>query len=107
MHLAGCGWSQIDDFAGVFVDQEQVLVRMRFLLAAIVLLLLGGVGWALATALRAVDGQIRGTLKRQGTGSDPAGVTLRRHAKRGQGALQDGQHVMNPVVGLGLAQLEL
>ena len=49
MHLAGCGWSQIDDFAGVFVDEEQVLVRMRFLLAAIVLLLLGGVGWALAT----------------------------------------------------------
>src|SRR6516225_12149528 len=36
--------SQIDDLFGVFVHQEEVFVRMGFLLAAVVLLLLGGIG---------------------------------------------------------------
>ena len=44
--------------------------------------------------------------KRQGAGGDPVRITLRCHTKRGEGALQDGQHVMHPGVGLGLAQVE-
>src|SRR6266849_9989476 len=74
---------QIDHFGGVFVDQQEVLVRMRFLLAAVLLLLLRGVGWTLATALGAVYDPIGGTLKREGAGGDPARVTLRRHAESG------------------------
>ena len=62
MLFAGHGRSQIDDFVGVFVHQEEVFVRMGFLLAAVLLLLLGGIGGPLATALRAVDGHIRGAL---------------------------------------------
>ena len=80
---------------------------MRFLLAAVLLLLLRGIGGTLATALRAVDGHIRGALPRQGAGGHPARVALRRHTESGSGPLQDGQQVMHPIVGLGLAQLEL
>jgi hypothetical protein len=60
--FAGHGRSQIDDFVSVFVHQEEVVVRMGFLLAAVLLLLLGGIAGPLATALRAVDGPIRGAL---------------------------------------------
>ena len=68
--------------------------------------MLRGVGWTWATALGAVQAPIGGPLKRQGVGGDPARVALRRHTESGEGPLQDGQQVMNPVVGLGLAQLE-
>ena len=54
---------------------------MRFLLAAVLLLLLRGVGWTLATALGAVQDPIGCPLKRQGTGGNPARVALRRHAE--------------------------
>ena len=67
---------------GLSVDQQDVLVRMGFLLAAVLLLLLRGIGGTLATALRTVDGHSRGALQRQGTGGNPAGITLRRHAER-------------------------
>jgi hypothetical protein len=105
--FAGHGRSQRDDFVGVFVHQEEVFVRMGFLLAAVLLLLLGGMGGPLAMALRAVAGHIRGALSRQGAGGTPARITLRRQPESGEGLWQDGQQMMNPVVGLGLAQLEL
>ena len=60
--FAGHGRSQIDDFVGVFVHQQDVLVRMRFLLAAVLLPLLRGIGGTWATALGAVNGHIRGAL---------------------------------------------
>jgi hypothetical protein len=97
---AGHGRPQRDDFGGVFVHQHDVLVRMGFLLAAVVLLLLCGIGWALATALGAVNGHIGGALERQGTGGNPARIAFGRHTEHGEGVLQDGQQVMNPVVGL-------
>lgn len=103
----GHGRPQRDDFGGVFVDQQDVLVRMGFLLAAVLLLVLRGLGGTLATALRTVDGHIRGALQRQGTGGNPAGIALRRHAESGQGTLEDREQAMNPVVGLGLAELNL
>jgi len=107
MRFAGHRRPQRDHFGSVFVDQHEVFVRRRFLLAAVLLLLPRGVGWTLATALGAVQDPIGGPLKRQGAGGDPARVTLRRQAERGSGPWQDGQQVMHPVVGLGLAQLEL
>ena len=55
-----------------FVHEKEVFIRRRFLRAAVLLLLRRGIGRALATALRAVDGQIRGPLERQGAGGDLA-----------------------------------
>ena len=104
--FAGNGCSQRADCARVFVHQQQIFIRLRFLLAAVMCLLCGGLLGALATALRAIDGQMGGSLQQERTGGDPACVPLRRHAERGEGALQAGQSVMHPGVGLGLAQLE-
>ena len=95
---------QRDHFGGVCVDQQEVLVRRRFLLAAVGLLVRRGVGWTLATALGGVPDPIGGTRQCQGAGGDPARVALRRHAESGEGPWQDGEHVMHPRVGLGLAQ---
>src|SRR5207245_7990540 len=75
--LAGHGRPQRDDFVGVCVHQQEVLVRRRFRLAAVLLLVLRGVGRALATALGAVNGHIGGALERQAAGGDPARVALR------------------------------
>ena len=72
---------QIAHLGGVCVDQPEVLVRMRCLLAAVRRLVLRGVGGTVATALGAVDDPIGGTLKREGAGGDPARVALRRHAE--------------------------
>ena len=104
--LAGDGRSAIDPFAGMCIDQQQVLVRVGLLFAAGGLLLLGRIARALAAALGAVTGHIRGACQRQGAGGNPARVTLRRQAESGSGPWQDGQQVMHPVVGLGWAQLE-
>src|SRR5438445_3246640 len=78
MRFAGHRRPQIDHFLGVFVDQQEVLLRMCFLLAAVLLLLLRGVDGTLTTALGAVYDLIGGPLKRQGAGDDPARVTLWR-----------------------------
>src|SRR5207245_10576303 len=56
--FADHGRPQIDHFAGGLVHQCDVLVRMRFPLAAVMGLLLGGVGRALAAPLRAVHGPL-------------------------------------------------
>jgi len=98
--------SQIADLARVFVHQQQVFIRMRFLLPAVMLRLGDGILGALAAALRPIKRHIGGALQCQGTGGDPAGIAFWCHVERGSGALQDGQQVMNPVVGLGLAQIE-
>ena len=82
--------------------------ELRLWLLVYVVLLGGiGIGGPLAPALRAVDGHIRGALSRQGAGGNPVRLTLRRQPESGEGPLQDGQHMMHPVVGLGVAQLEL
>ncbi len=99
--------SQIADFARVFVHQQQVFIRMRFLLPAVMLRLGKSILGTLAAALRPSKRHIGGARQCQGTGGDSAGVACWRHVERGSGALQDGQQVMNPGVGLGLAQLEL
>ena len=80
--FASHGRPQVDDFVGVFVHQQEVFVRMGFLLAAVLLLVLGGIGRALATALGAVNGHIGGALERQGTGGNPARIAFWRHAER-------------------------
>ena len=100
----GHGRPQRDDFGGGFVDQQDVLVRLGFLLAAVLLLLLRGIGGTLATALRAVHGHLGGALKGQGTGGNPARIALWRHAESGEGTLEDREQAMHPGVGLGWAE---
>src|SRR5260370_5778334 len=63
--FAGDGRSEIDHFAGVFIDQQKVLVRVGLLFAAVVLLLLGRIDRALATAFSPINGQIRCPFPRQ------------------------------------------
>ena len=68
--FAGHGRSQRDDFVGVFVHQEEVVVRMGFLLAAVLLLLLGGIGGLVATRLASRSGASPRAAKARGkTGS--------------------------------------
>jgi len=101
---AGHRRSQRDHGGRVCVAQPEVLGRRRFLLAAVAPLGSRGVGGPLATALRAVQDAIGGSRQRQGAGGDPARVALRRHPERRSGVWQAGEPVMNPRVGLGLAQ---
>ena len=69
--------TQIDHFAGVLVDQQNVLVRMGLLLAALMLLLQRLIGGALAAAFGAINGESGCTLQHQLTMGDTAGVALR------------------------------
>ena len=103
---AGHGRSQREDVVGVCVHQKAVVVRRRLLLAAVMRLWRRGSARALATARWAVDGPLRSPLTRPGAGGDPARVALRRPSERGEGVRQDGQHMMHPGGGLGVAQLQ-
>ncbi len=85
----GHGRPQRDDFGGVCVHQQDGLVRLGCLRAAVLLLVLRGLGWTLTTALGAVNGHIGGALQRQGAGGNPARVALRRHTESDDGARQD------------------
>lgn len=56
------------------------LIGMRFLLAAVVLLLQGPIGRALPASFGALHSQVEAPLQRQRTVSDATGVTLRGQA---------------------------
>jgi hypothetical protein len=107
VRFAGHRGAQIPYFGGVGIDQHQVLVRVRFLLAAGVLLLLHGIGRTLAPAFRAVDDPIGSALEGQGAGGDPMRIAFRRHAQRGEGLCQDREQAMHPIGALRLAQSKL
>jgi len=105
--FADHGRPQREHCAGGFVHQDDVLVRRRFLLAAVMGLVLGGVGWALAAPLRAVHGHIGRTLPCQGAVGDPARIALRCLAHIPQGVLQHRPQTMQPVVGWRLTHVAL
>src|SRR5262249_14313495 len=86
---------------------EDILVSMRLLLAAVIGLFLDGVARALAAAFGAIDRQVGSTGQGQRARRDTARVTLLGLSHVAQGAPQDGQQAMNPVVGLRLTQREL
>ena len=99
VHFPGHGGPQRDYLAGVCMDQQQVLLRMGFLLAAVRRYGLAGVRRTLAAARGPVQDPSGGTLSREGMGGDPARVAFRRHVKSGSGAWQDGEQVLHPVGG--------
>ena len=88
--FASPGRPQGDEGGGVCVHQQEVVVRRCFRLAALLLLVLGGSGRALATALGAVHGHIGGALERQGPGGHPARSAFWRHAESGSRVRQNG-----------------
>ena len=79
---------------------------MGFLLAAVLLLVLGGIGRPLAMALRPVNGHTLGRPLASAGWWPRGSHHVRRQAESGSSPLPDGQQMMHPVVGLGLAQLE-
>jgi hypothetical protein len=79
----------IDHFLRVGVDHEDVLIRMGFLFAALVRLLLGGIFRALAAAFCAVHLEMGAAGERQRTHRDPTRVALWGFSQVAQGVLQD------------------
>ena len=69
-------WTQIHDLLGVFIDEEDVLVGVGFLLAALVGLLFGVLLWALAAAFAPVHRQVGTASACQLTGRHMPRVAL-------------------------------
>ena len=103
----GFGRPQVDDLAGAFIDQDDILVGVRFLLAAVVRLL--GVASCGRWRRRSVPSNAKSGVpswanawaatllpSRSGVMPSPAQRRLRHR-----------QQVVDPVVGLGLAQTKL
>jgi len=85
---------------------EYVLVRMRFLLAAVVENLFFGLFRPLPTPFRAVDNDGSGTLRPDGTSRQLTAVTLRQNAQGIEGRTQHREKVMEPVIRPGDAETE-
>ena len=95
-------WPKGDDFAGVCVDQDAVLVGMGLLVAAGVVLWPRRLRRALAAAFGPINGQRWRTFPGQRRDRDTARLTCRRHRQRRERLWQHRQHMMKPVVGLRL-----
>ena len=91
VHFPGEGRSEIDHFAGVCIDHQEVLVRVGLLLAAVVLFLLGHVRRALTAAFGAINRPLRCPFPCQWAGSDILRRAFWRHPQVGQRGLEDGQ----------------
>src|SRR5215216_4090249 len=98
--IVGCarhGGTQIHDLLRVLIDEEDVFVGVRFLLAAVVLLLFGVIFRTLAAAFAPVHRQVGTASACQITGRHTPRVTLGGLPEGAQGLLQDRQEAMNPV----------
>jgi len=105
--LARDGRAKIDHFRGRLIDQQDVLVGMGLLLAAVGLPLLGGLDRALPAAFGPIDGPIRCPFPRQRVLRHTACIAFWPHAKVCERLLQDREQTVNPGIGLGLAQVKL
>ena len=81
--------TQIDHFLRVGVDHEDVFIRMGFLFAALVRLVLGVIFRALAAAFRAVHLEMRAACERPRTHRDSTCIALWGFSQVAQGVLQD------------------
>ena len=81
--------THIDHFLRVGVDHEDVFIRMGFLFAALVRLLLGVILRALAAAFRAVHLEMGAACERQRTHRDTTRIALWGFSQGAQGVLQD------------------
>lgn len=99
--------AQRDHFAGVFIDQNNVIVCRDFLLTAVVSPRLGSLLGALPSSLAAVDEQIGCLLVDQLTAGNCFAIVLRRHVQISQCALQHRQPPVNPIINLRLPESKL
>src|SRR5215475_5248006 len=76
------GWTQIHDLLRVGIDEEDVFVRVCFLLAAVVCLLFGVLFWPLAAAFAPVN--------RQGGTASVCEITCRHTMRVALGSLPEG-----------------
>jgi hypothetical protein len=90
---------QRDDCVRLFVDQEDGLVSMRLVLAAVMGLLLGSVSWALAATCGAIPRQVGGPGQGPGARLDTLCFALRGLSHLTPGVLQHGPSAMHPGVG--------
>ena len=81
--------THIDHLLRVGVDHEAVLIRLGFLCAALVLLLLGGILRALAAAFRAVHLEIGAACERQRTHRHTTRVALGGFSQVAPGVWQE------------------
>ena len=91
VHVAGHCWAEPDHLAGDLVDQHNILLRMGFLLAAVVLFLLDGVRRALPAAFGAIHGQRGAPFPCQRAGRDLPRVAFWLHPEVGQRVLDGGR----------------
>ena len=75
--LPGSRRAKIGDFRGLFVDQQNVLIGMRFLLAAVALLLSFVVFRALPSSFRAINRKLWHALRGQVRLGDLIAISLR------------------------------
>jgi len=85
---------------------EYVLVRVRFLLAAVVEGLFFGIFRPLPAPVSAIDDNDPGVLGRDGPLRQPITVSLRQNAQGIQGRAQHREEVMQPVIRLGGTEAE-
>src|SRR5262245_20052299 len=104
--LPGVGPAQEANAFTGDVRDDDVLVAVRFLLAAVVRGLFFRVFRPLPTPFRAIDDEPRPRPARRLTAGEVAGVALRQGAQLREARVQDGQQPVNPVVHPWLAQLE-
>ena len=83
MRFAWLSWTKIDHCARHLIDQQDVLLGMRLLLAAVVRLLRGGLLGALAATLRPINGHMGGALQGEGVSGDLARIAFGGHAEIG------------------------
>ena len=107
MGFANHGWTEIQHFLGMAADQQNVLVGMGFLLAAVVFGLLLGVFRTLPPPFCAIDQEIWLCFGYEWAVSHGCWIALRRYTHFNQCLSQDGQKQVNPVVGLGLTEFKL
>ena len=104
---AGAGRSERDHWAGVCIDQQQVLLRLGLLLAAGVLFVRGHLRRALTAACGALNRERWCLFPGARARSDIVRRAFWRHPEVGQRVVAYGQHMMHPVVRLRLAQSEV
>src|SRR5437773_2434290 len=76
VYCARHSWTQIHDLLRVGIDEEDVFVGVRFLLAAVMCLLLGVILWTLAATFTTVNRQVGTAGPGQRTGGHTTCVAL-------------------------------
>ena len=89
------------------IGQQEILIRMRFFLPAVMLGLFLSVFRTLTTAFGRIDQQIWSRFVYQRMRANRLRIALRGHAHLFKHLLQDWQQEVHPVIRTGLAQTKM